>query len=229
MRCAKTKALKHIQDVREQEQYWFDLAADAEELKPLAKTPAEGAALPAHIASLDSEGQVGLHMLITRKHGEEREVKGLLQNDTFGAFSMHFPHWRGGVMQDEEGIHFSLQLRNIGNTATDQALRDQGNFDNAHFYAALPPDAHPKLTVTVDGNPAKPEDVHLGSEGHHQTLTEAVLDLNALTATSSSFQAAEALDQFGVYLWYVPHVKSVDLGTLDPNVEERLRDMGYLE
>jgi hypothetical protein len=212
----------------------FDLARDpGERRNGAAGVPA----LAEHLSNLLDEHrsrfEAGVHLWITNASDEEtREVRGALR--TTGRFAalrtlQLEENDQVSVTSDGRRMVLRFTLRNRANPFPEPPLR---LVDQDRLVVLIEPPAAPIEieSFTIDG---KPGPIFLGQDRSSASATPLVLDVTApglrVESMESFFPAsreASSLAALGAYLGVVER-EPVPSVALDPEVEERLRALGY--
>ncbi|MEA3365525.1 MAG: hypothetical protein U9Q79_07785, partial [Candidatus Hydrogenedentes bacterium] len=72
-----------------------------------------------------------------------------------------------------------------------------------------------------------PEKVHAGGEARHLRLDGLDQRVEELAAGPDAFDPLLLPREFGVYVWYVPPIVTIEDQDLSPELQEALRDLGY--
>jgi hypothetical protein len=228
LRASKTTAKKYIRNFNTGNRSWYDLETDPGEQEPIPEMPPWGEPLVQHAAHMAQRGRNGLHILLTREPGSERELRCYIETEEFGAYDMVFPHQRGGGLHAENGVVFLIHLRDIKDPAIARAWREAGQRDNAHLFVEVSDDVPVTLTLETGDGFVGPENVHMGKSMTPMRLDHVVLNPAAIEATWADMETAEDSREFGVYVWYEAGPGTRERDELAPEVRDALRGHGYL-
>ncbi|MBI4558754.1 MAG: sulfatase-like hydrolase/transferase, partial [Candidatus Hydrogenedentes bacterium] len=231
MRATESAELKYVVNLSTEEQTWYDLGADPLELDPLVIPPSRGGVLKEHAARIASSGSQGLHVLVTGSLESGREITGQLQAPEIGPFVLDYPAGNGEVHPTVDGVEFSIKLSSGGSSPTGlaewQAASGEPNY--ADLKLELRPDQPVRLSLELDGAPITPSLVHVGQRGMHLSLEDTDLHPMQLLADSDTFDPIRLPRVLGVYIWYVPGPDQIAPEGLNPDVQQSLRALGYLQ
>ncbi|MFO7973069.1 MAG: sulfatase [Candidatus Hydrogenedentota bacterium] len=242
-RAAKTKEHKYIHDIAQKERLWFDLVEDPGETAPLEAPPEEAPPLAQYALNTAMQGASGLHLVVLHEASAARRVTGTIHAPTAESFELRYPESLQEAELAQGTLEFSLNMAAQNpNALMPPAWEKIGKVDPLHNLWALenepPPDfAHLVLriepgdtvtvTVEVDGEPIPSEAVYLGAEGRHVSLEGLEQRVEELAAGPHAFVPSLLPSEFGVYVWYVPPITTVEDHELSSELQEALKNLGY--
>jgi arylsulfatase len=212
----------------------FDLARDPGERQNAApETPALAEHLRGLLAEQRSRSEAGVHLWIANANDEAtREVRATLRTNGRFAALRALQLEKGDRVElapDRRRLVLQLTLQNRRNPFPEPPLRlvDQERL----VFSVEPPTASIEIEAfTVDGAPGS---IFLGQGGRPAPATPLVLDASApelrVERMETLFPAsaeASSLAALGAYLGVIER-ETVPSVVLDPDVEARLRALGY--
>jgi hypothetical protein len=69
----------------------------------------------------------------------------------------------------------------------------------------------------------------LGADATPGSSERNLLKLDELTANSDLFNPAHLPSKLAIYIWYVPPVKSIEDGSLEPEYVQAMKTLGYMQ
>jgi arylsulfatase A-like enzyme len=211
----------------------FDLLGDPAERRNVAQgRRALAADLQSRLAEHRSASEVGVHLwLVNADDGEARSVEGSLRaRGRFAALrALQLEEGdEARLSEDAQRIVFRLELRNRPNPIDEPPLRlvDQDRL----VFAVEPPDAAIEIeSLAMGGSPAP---LFLGAAARSAVVPivlepgSAELRVGRMGSLFRPTQDASSTAPFGAYLGVVQR-SPAPVVVLDPEVEERLRALGY--
>ncbi|MCH7958633.1 MAG: sulfatase [Candidatus Hydrogenedentes bacterium] len=231
MRSAMTSDLKYIHDLVAQEESWYNLATDPQELQPLDDPGTRGEALVRHVDRVANRGAHGLHLLMTFGTGGDYQIEGQIATTDVSDFTLNYYDWKSEVTRDGDTVRFTLHTRDPEDADHDrQAWRaEHAEQDHAHLIVDSPLDQPVAITLTVNGAPLGEGVAYVGAARTPTPLDGTSFRPIELLATPDDFDPAALPERFAVYVWYVPEGETRAIETLDEETIEALRGLGYLE
>ncbi len=222
-RTAKNTDWKRFEDINAEATFYYDLVQDPGEQHPRKDAPeALQDALGAELRRRAAATTGGLNFLITGRLSAAPEITGRITAPGLKHARLHFPKELGALHRDGDTVAFRLRFEKL----EDRAAFEQD--DQALIVLDVPADAEIHFEAAREGQPMDAAAFHLGPDwaapaGLDRLRPEAVLSAPEGPAR------AKLPKGFHVYTWYVPPVTQVDAASLDPELRENLRALGYLE
>jgi len=191
--------------------------------------PPPGNALARHAARIARSGSYGVHILITGSLLESHTVSGTLRGATLGKAQLQYLANNGEVTSTGEGIAFRVTTQQGPDCPPDIVeWHEQGaEQNNALVVVEAGMDSPFHLDVMLDGAPIDPSLVFIGREKENRPLTDATLDPKDIVAGTESFDPVALPRRLAVYIWYVPRIETIPDESLDPEMVEALKALGY--
>jgi len=213
---AKTAAYKFAYDMDNGKGRWFDLKADPKELYPLDTPPPGQERLAQRIAEQLVAGEPGLNLLLTRGEEWPEGLTVELKGD-------------GITGARVRGEHLGAHVENNGNEAR-VALTNRT--DESWGFTRLCFDAKPDAELSLAVRPEVDILTFNSTAGEDTSdrvtpVDDTIRPMNRV-APPNAFKLSELPDAFGVYLWYVPQGKALDVEALDDQTRNALEALGYL-
>lgn len=230
LRAATTNRGKYIHDLVERREMWFDLERDPGEQHPMGAPDEAGSELARHAARIGSIGAHGLHVLITCGDGAEHEVEGVVRAEGMGEYEFRYYEWKSGTSREGDSLTFWMRTKHPEDEtrARDVWHGEHAEQDHAHLRVEIGESAPIEVTMTVDGQPIAPQSTTVGAERRRLGLAGARFQPAEILAGPDAFDPAALPRQFGVYVWYVPRIETLEVEELDDATVEALRGLGYL-
>jgi len=242
-RAAKSREHKYIHNIAEKETLWFDLVADPGETAPLEEPPEKALPLARYAVSIAMRGASGLHILVVHDAKIARRLTGTIHAATADSFELRYPPALQEAKLAEGTLDFSLNMiaqspealmppawEKVGKVDPLHnlwALENEPLPDFAHLVLSIAPGDKVTLTIEEDGEAIPPERVHAGAEARHLRLDGLERRVEELAAGPDAFDPSLLPREFGVYVWYVPPIATIEDQDLSPELQEALRDLGY--
>ncbi len=242
-RAAKSLAYKYIDDIVAKRVSWFDLAADPGETAPLDAAPEKAPPLAQYALSMAMRGAAGLHVLVIHDTAVARRVTGTIRAATAESFELRYPPALQQAALANGTFEFSLTMPAQSPEATVPPSWEKvtkvdpfQNFwfaerealsDSAHVILRIAPGDAIRLTIQADGEPIPPERVHVGAQAEHVALENLERRAESFAAGPGAFDSSTLSREFGVYVWYVPPISTLNDQDLPPELREALQDLGY--
>ncbi len=242
-RAAKTLDYKYLHDIAGKRASWFNLIEDPGEMAPLEAPPENAPPLAQYAVSMAMRGASGLHVLVVHDATARRRVTGTILAASAESFELRYPP----ALQETELTGGTLEFDLIMPKQNPDALVPPSwekvaktdplqNFwsiehdalpDSAHLILRIAPGDKVSLTVEVDGQPIPPEQVHVGAQGENLALDGLERRAEDVAADPAAYDAMLLPREFGVYVWYVPPISTLDDHDLPPELREALKNLGY--
>lgn len=231
MRTAKTTDLKYIEDVVLGKEWWFDLAADPGERKPIPNPGADGTALARYADQKAAESASGLHIVIMRNPDAVHTVTGHLAGDGIEGFDIQYPERPHEIRREGTRVRFSATMAPVENQEDfgHRKWPQLVEHDHARLQFDVAPMAPLQLVVTIDGKPVADTEAVVEPPLLREALQGKTVTAMDLVAEIDTYDTATLPSEFGIYAWYVPPVDTISDEELDPEMIEELRALGYIE
>lgn len=242
-RAAKSLEYKYIDDLARNQTRWFDLIADPGEQTPLETVPEDAPPLAQYALNTAMRGASGLHVLVMHDASVTRSIRGTIRAESADSFELRYPAALQRASLEDGVLQFSLNMIEQDPESlvppSWEKVTKVDPFQNFWFMEreALPDSAHLilrtaledtiTLNVLADGEPVPAEHVHLGADREHVALDNLERPVQALLGDPAEYDALTLPSEFGVYVWYVPPIETVEDEELSPELREALRDLGY--
>ena len=172
-----------------------------------------------------------------------RTVSGTIRATTAQSFELRYPSALQEATLDQGVLNFSLNMppQNPDSyvppswekvTKVDPFqnfwFKERGALaDSAHLIVRMAPEDEITLNVQTNGELVAPEFVHAGAQDRQLTLDNLQVRAETLVGDPAVFDPSTLPREFGVYIWYVPPIATVDDQELSPELREALKDLGY--
>ena len=243
IRAVRTKTSKYIHDIRGGTEYWYDLAVDPGEQHPATSPVPGGAHLPSYANLIATQGQHGLHLLITNDGKTDGVIHGVIECGPILAHEIRYPPERTKTAPGENRFEFDFDMRPSPETehippkwetAYDvdpflQFVASKMDFgqDSASLRLDIPLTADIELAISVNGTPLTGITTPAGTKVFGAQSGKASFSAKELVSSPDAFDPASLPRQFAVYLWYVPLVETIDDEELPLDLRQALEDLGY--
>lgn len=231
LRAAKDTELKYIRDLAADTERWFDLLRDPGEREPLAAPPDD--ALREHAAEIAHLDAAGWHLLVTGGSPPGPRIEVVIESPPPAAHHVYYPRSLRNVEQTDGGLRIVLQmdLKDQDFPGAD-FLHEVAQQDAARIHLELPPDASIAAMARVigeDGPVELPANAfRLGVTGAPYTPGTPLRPIE-FPGHPEDFDPVLLPREVAIYGWYVPDPAQTPMETLDPELVETLRTLGYIQ
>lgn len=238
---------KLIYDLATQKKEWFELDVDPDEQFPLAQSPLDPDPLMRHIQTMSRDGAEGLHILMTHDSKSSIRFSGTISG--INGFELSYPDELTTATLADDTLAFSIEMPEADNPflpsskwrkgLADPTMQKILLIDKPEAFMTemdfaeiiIPAGFEDRLTLNfqLDDQPVPQDQVNLGGIGQHGSVEG--LEGTALEWIAPPFAISlESLPRAtNLYIWHVPPAASIADEDLDPELEEALRGLGYLE
>jgi arylsulfatase A-like enzyme len=246
LESAQSKEWKLTMDLHSGQNQWFDLVNDPKEQKPILQSPLDPDPLWAHIQSMTLMGQAGLHILLTHDSKEEIKIDGVVKG--IDSFSLLYPEELTRTSIEDGQLDFTITMPEAENpylasTKWQRILKDptekhiierknpdfhMTEMDFAEF--VIPAMVEDEIAISLRVNDQKMSNllIHTGKKGTHPSDHKFAGRPIQWISNPLEFALESLPRRFGVYVWYVPTVDEINDSEIDPELEEALRGLGYI-
>lgn len=227
---ARNSRAKYVYDAAAHQPVWFDLQTDPRELNALERAPEHGASLAQYASTNAASNRSGLHILMTGSLEEDRTFEGTIAGDGLGPFDLRYAAQNGEARLTDDGLSFRVATspKENGPSGIVEWYEAIGELNNAHLVVQVDPEEPVVATVTLDGMPIPSGMVYLGADKRHVPLSGAELRIEDIKADSEAFDPSDLPSKHAIYLWYVPPVETIDDDSLERDVVEAMKALGYM-
>lgn len=247
MEATQTTNEKLIFDLSTQNKEWFNLTTDPGELNPLTQSPLDPDPLLQHIQKMSRDGAEGLHILITHDSKKAVHFSGTISG--VSSFDLNYPEELSTTDLSDDTLTFTLNMPEaddpfLPSTKWRKSLDDpmmrklvmlqrpddyMTEMDFAEIIIPATFTDEFQIDIQLEGTAIPEERVHLGGIGHHASATG--LQGRAVEWIVPPFAISlESLPrETNLYIWHVPPADAIADEDLDPELEEALRGLGYID
>lgn len=227
IRAVKSPTLKNLIYPLESKSEWFDLSRDPFEQSPI-EPPESAKRFDAYARAAGVVGAEGVHLYIKCELAKEQTFEGRIVSDSLNGFELRHSDGLGESETTPDGLRFHVEMKPAAFYPFESMVGRKA-WQDIHLYAAVGGAATLAIDLRVDGEPVSVASVEAGPDRGPVPLDGSLLTVSALAAPPVAYDKGRFPDEFGVYLWYVRGAADRGSETLDPEMEEALRGMGYLE
>jgi len=227
IRAVKSPMTKNLIYPLESKSLWFDLINDPFEQAPTGP-PEKASEFEAFARAIGIVGAEGVHLYIKCELAKEQVFEGNVTCEGLDSFELRHSDGTSHSESTSEGMRFRVEMKPSAFYPF-ESMVGRRPWQEIHLHLAADAAKTIAINLTVDGAPIPADVVQSGSNRAPVPLDGSPLTLSALAATPGDYDKGRFGDQFGVYLWQVPGALNGDSSTLDPEMAEALRGMGYLD
>jgi arylsulfatase A-like enzyme len=227
---ARNSHAKYVYDAAAHRPAWFDLRTDPQELNALGLAPQHGASLAHYASTHAASNRSGLHILLTGSLEEDRTFEGKISGVGVGDFDLRYAAQNGEASLTDDGLSFRVTTSPGEDCPADIVAWHEaiGELNNAHLVVQVDPAEPLAATVALDGMPIPPDKVYLGPNKRNVPLDGVELRVDDIEASSDAFNPADLPSKHAVYVWYVPPVDTIDDRSLEPEMVNAMKALGYM-
>jgi len=227
IRTVKSTATKNIIYPLESKSLWFDLQQDPFEQTPI-EPPDTTPQFEAFARAAGAVGADGVHLYIKCELAKEEVFEGRIVCEELDGFEFRHSDGIGESETTPDGMQFRVEMKPAAFYPFEH-MTGRYPWQVIHLYLPVKDPGTISIDLTVDGQPVSLDSVESGEALTPVPLDGAPIVISALAAPPAAYDKGRFPDNFGVYLWYVPGAAGGDSQALDPEMEEALRGMGYLD
>jgi arylsulfatase A-like enzyme len=211
----------------ESKSLWFDLQHDPFEQTPI-DPPDIAPQFKVFATAAGAVGADGVHLYIKCELEKEEVFEGRIVCEELEDFEFRHSDGIGQSESTPDGMQFRVEMKPSAFYPFEH-MSGRYPWQTIHLYLQVKDPGTIAIDLTVNGNPISLDAVESGAALAPVPLDGSPLSISALDAPSAAYDKGRFPDEFGVFLWYVPEAGETGSEALDPEMEEALRGMGYLD